>query len=291
MTNTFFEIRLSGKDVILTASSSDDADIHILEEGLEGFGITSLSVETKPYAGLPGGHPVSRRFGERHLSIHGEVNASSDEEEWAIRRRIIRLMNPLSEIEMQIRMNGVSRTITVIPNEAPILAKDTFFSPLQVTLTFIAPDPFYRSTEPAELAFRRTVPLLTFPLNFMKNTGMTAGYVCATDKVKLINPGDGECGMTAILTATGGTVKNPCLTCGNKYIRLLVTLQDGDTAEIDTRPGKKNVILNGERKFLFDRTSNFFLLAPGENIVSISADTGVEYLSARLICTPLYFGL
>ena len=265
--------------------------MHILEEGLEGFGITPLAVETKPYAGLPGGHPISRRFGERHMTMHAELNAGSDTEEWAIRRRIIRLMNPLSEIEMQIRMHGVSRLITVIPDGVPLLTKDTFFSPLQVTLTFIAPEPFYRSAEPVESAFRQTVPLMTFPLNFMENTGMTTGYTRTADSVTMINPGDAECGMTAVLTASGGIVENPCLTCGDKYIRLLTTLQDGDTAEIDTRPGKKNVLLNGERKFLFDRTSDFFLLSPGENRISVSADSGSDYLSVRLFCTPLYFGL
>ena len=291
MTHTNYEIRLSGKDVTLTASSSADADLHILEEGLEGFGITALSVETKPYAGLPGGHPVSRRFGERHLAIHGEVNAASEAEEWSIRRRIIKLMNPLAEIEMQIKMHGVSRLITVIPSDAPSLVKDTLFSPLQVTLTFIAPEPFYRDAQVQEFSFRQTVPLMTFPLNFMKGSGMTTGYLRSTDTTRVLNPGDAECGMTALLSAVGGTVKNPCLTCGDKYIRLLAVLEDGDTAEIDTRPRRKNVLVNGERKFVFDRTSDFFLLSPGENHITLSADEGATFLSVQLFCTPLYFGL
>lgn len=291
MTNTNYEIRLSGKDVTLTAASSADADIHILEEGLEGFGITALSVQTQSYAGLSGGHPVSRRFGERHLTIHGEVNAASEVEEWSIRRRIIKLMNPLSEIEMQIKIHGVSRLITVIPSDTPSLIKDTLFSPLQVKLTFIAPEPFYKDTEKLEFSFRQTVPLMTFPLNFMEDTGMTTGYLRSTDTIRVVNPGDAECGMTAILTASGGTVKNPCLTCGDKSIRLLVDLEDGDTAEIDTRPRRKNVLVNGERKFVFDRTSDFFLLIPGENYITLSADAGAEFLSVRLSCTPLYFGL
>lgn len=291
MTNTHYEIRLSGKDVTLTASSSADADLHILEEGLEGFGITALSVETKAYAGLPGGHPVSRRFGERYLAIHAEVNAASPEEEHAIRRRIIRLMNPLSEIEMRIRIHGVSRLITVIPHDTPKLAKDTLFSPLQVSLTFIAPDPFYRDAEELSFSFRQTVPLMAFPLNFMEETGMTTGYLRSTDTTEVYNPGDAACGMTAVLTADGGMVENPVLACGDRYIRLLTVLQDGDTAEIDTRPRRKNVLLNGERHFVFDRTSDFFLLEPGENKITVSADSGGEFLSVSLYCTPLYFGL
>jgi len=289
--DTYYEIRLTGKDVTLIASPADDADLHILEEGLEGFGITGLSVETKPYAGLPGGHPVTRRFGERHLVLHGEVNAHSAAEEESIRRRIIKLMNPLTEMEMRIHMYGVSRLITVIPNDNPLLTKDTLFSPLTVTLSFIAPDPFYRSAEPIEIAYWQSVPLMTFPLNFMKGIGMTTGYFRTTDTARVVNPGDAECGMIAVITAAGGAAENPCLLCGDRYIRLLTVLQDGDTVQIDTRPRNKNVLFNGERKFLFDRTSDFFLLSPGDNYITVSADSGVENLSVRLTCTPLYFGL
>jgi hypothetical protein len=60
---------------------------------------------------------------------------------------------------------------------------------------------------------------------------------------------------------------------------------------IDTRDRRKNIYLNGEQYFSFDRRSTFFSLPPGENVVAVLCDDGTEYIRAKLTYVPLYFGI
>ncbi|MBR4959559.1 MAG: hypothetical protein IKY52_01540 [Clostridia bacterium] len=271
----------------LLISPGEKAHLRLLEEGLEGFGATELFVETEPYADGTGGHPVTRRFGERYMGITAEIHGIEGE----VRRRVCALMNPLHTLEMEVTLDGVTRCIDVIPCGKPEFRQVNFFTPTEVYLPFLAPDPFYRDARAVQVQFHQSLPLLTFPMNFLRGAGMTTGYYRTTDTAKVINPGDASCGFDAWLTASGGTVENPVLRMGDAFIRLQTVLTDGQEARIDTRPRQRNLWINGERRFTFHRDSNFFLLGVGENAVSIAADSGAEYLSARLAFTPLYYGI
>lgn len=271
----------------LVISPEADAHLRLLEDGLEGFGATELFVETEPYADGTGGHPVTRRFGERYMGITGEIFGDEGE----IRRRICRVMNPLHTLEMEVTFSGVTRLISVIPCGRPEFRQANFFTPTEVYLPFLAPDPFYRDAVPREVVFRQSVPLLTFPMNFMAGAGLSAGYFRTTDTAAMINPGDAACGFEAWMKADGGRVENPMLRMGDAFIRLQTVLEDGQTARIDTRPRSKNLQIDGVRQFTFHRDSDFFLLHVGENRVSMAADSGGEYLSAGLTYTPLYYGI
>ncbi len=277
-----------GRTVVI--SPGRDAHLHLLEEGLEGFGATELFVETEPYADGTGGHPVTRRFGERHMEITAEL-ASENRDEGTLRRLLCGVMNPLRTLEMEVTLGNVTRKISVIPCGKPEFRQANFYTPTEVTLPFLAPDPFYRDAGTREVQFWQSVPLLTFPMTFRAGAGMTCGYFRTTDTAVVTNPGDAACGFDAWLTASGGMVENPVIRLGEQYIRLQTTLADGETARIDTRPRRKNLWIDGVRAFTFHRESEFFLLEPGENRISVSADSGVEFLSARLRYTPLYYGI
>lgn len=275
----------SGRTLLISPGAG--AHLRLLEEGLEGFGATELFVETEPYADGTGGHPVTRRFGERYMGITAEVHGDEGE----VRRRVCAIMNPLHTLEMEVTLSGVTRCIGVIPCGKPEFRQANFFTPTEVYLPFLAPDPFYRDEKPQEVQFWQSLPLLTFPMNFWKGAGMAAGYFRTTDTATVINPGDAPCGFTAKLTASGGQVENPVLRSGDAFIRLQTVLEDGQEALIDTRPRYRNLWINGERRFTFHRDSDFFLLQTGENSVSVTADSGAEYLSAGLSYTPLYYGI
>ena len=271
----------------LLVSPASGAHMRLLEDGLEGFGATELFVETDPYADGSGGHPVTRRFGERYLALTGELNGDEGE----LRRLICTMMNPLETLEMEVVLGDVTRCIGVIPCGRPAFRQANFFTPTEVYLPFLAPDPFWRDAAGRQVHFRQSIPLLTFPLNFWKGAGTAAAYYRVTDTAAVTNPGDAPCGFDASLTAVGGTVVNPAICLGEQYIRLETALTDGQTAQIDTRPRCKNLHIDGERAFTFHRDSDFFLLQVGENRVFVTAESGLEHLSAELVYTPLYYGI
>jgi len=286
MTN-YYEIWLEDGRQSLCISPSRDSGLRLLEDGLDGFAATELMVETAPYGDGTGGHPYTRRFGERYMTITAEMNVGDD----SLRRKICGMLNPLHTLDMKVTWGDVTRYISVIPCGQPRFRQPNFFTPAEVTLSFLAPEPFYRAERPEEVVFRQTTPLLTFPLNLMAGAGTAAGYLRTVDTVTVMNGGDAPCGFQAYLTAAGGEVVNPVIRCGEQYIRLEQILADGKTAEIDTRPRCKDLRVDGVRCFTFHRDSAFFLLSVGENRISVSADSGAQFLSVRLIYTPLYYSI
>lgn len=261
--------------------------MRLLEEGMQGFGATELLVETEAYADGSGGHPVMRRFGERKLSLTGELVGDAEE----LRRMLCSMLSPKETLEMTVMLGDVIRCIDVIPCGQPQFYRPNFATPTEAYLPFLAPDPFWQAAEEVEIQFRNTIPLLTFPMNFVKQAGVTPSLYRVTEAATVVNAGDAPCGFTAELTAWGGTVKNPAICMGEQYIRLQTTLEDGQVAQIDTRPRRKNVLIDGERAFSFHRDSTFFLLGVGENIVQVTAEEGLTHLAVKLSYTPLYYGI
>ena len=65
-----------------------------------------------------------------------------------------------------------------------------------------------------------------------------------------MNGGDVPCGIVATISASGGSVVTPMISCGGKYVKCPVTLSDGDTLVIDTRERQKKITLNGSAYYL-----------------------------------------
>ncbi len=267
---------------------SPSSCVKLLAGGLRGFDSTGFDVKITPYASLNGGYPSVRRFGERELSITAEIDASGGEEE---KRRIVSMLDPTSEGVLDVNIFGVHRRISVIPCGEPVFERPVPGGAIVMTLFFVSPAVFFSDSSKKRADFYCAVPLLTFPMNFRPETGITTGLYGKTDREELNNTGDTDCGFALTMVAHGGSVENPSISMGDKQVKCRVTLNDGDVLLIDTRRGMKNITLNGKRCFLFSRDSVFFTLPRGESTVCIRADLGGEYIDASLEYTPMYYGV
>jgi len=269
---------------------SPDSACRLVEGGWRGFDCTGFDVKIRSFATASGGYAQKRRFAEREISITFEISSTDDPIE-SVRRKIISMMDPTAECSLEISMFGVDRIIDVIPCEEAKFERGTLFVPPEVTLCFIAPAVFFRDARSTVVTFRDCVPILTFPMNFMGGAGTAAAIYRTTDKTIVTNGGDGECGLVARIVANGGSVVNPGIKCGEKFVRCPITLENGDELVIDTRQRRKNIEKNGERFFVFDKDSTFFSLPSGESKISVICDEGGEYIDAEIEYTPLYYGM
>lgn len=267
---------------------SPEADCRLIEGGLSGFAAAGFDVSITPYAGRVGGHPQKRRFAERELALSFEILPERAD---ITRRLIVSMLDPEAECELDLSFGGVHRKIGVIPFDEAEFVQDTFYDCVTATVLFIAPGVFFRDAEEIVVPFRDAVPMLAFPMNCMSGAGTVSGMYRTTDRTSLDNPGDGECGVIAKIAASGGSVVNPGIVCGDEFVKCPLTLEDGDVLVIDTREARKNITKNGIRSFLFDKHSSFFSLKPGINEVSVTCDEGEEYVDAEIIFTPLYYGM
>ena len=284
--NDYYNITVSCGDRSFEISPTGAA--HLVEGGLGGFDAAGFDVTICPYAFQSGGYAQTRRFSERELSLTFELDSAAADE---TRRLIISMLDPAKDCTLDVTLGGVHRTITAIPCDEPVFSRPTFSSGTEVTLFFAAPSVFFCGAEQSSLRFRECVPLLTFPLNIMAGAGTTSGLFRVNGHGTLVNPGDGECGAVITVTARGGSVVSPCVTLGDEFIRCPLTLSDGDELVIDTRPKMKNITLNGERCFVFDKQSTFFSLPAGESEVGFEADSGGEFADTVISFTPIYYGV
>ena len=230
-----------------------------------------------------------RRFSVRELSVTFEIDAVGDEAD-AMRRRIVSMMDPRDDIELRVTLGDAVRKIAVIPYGKADFSRATLYDRVNVTLRFAAPAVFFWDEAGKKIRFREVSPLFTFPMNFMGGAGTVTGFYGMSDGVGAVNQGDGECGIVTRIRASGGTVVNPGIRLGGNFVKLNAELQSGDEAIIDTRPGMKRVLINGERVFNFDRDSEFFSLQMGESRLSVTADSGGEFMDAEVEFHEVYFG-
>lgn len=282
-----YEIKLSCARGSLTVSPRSACKL--IAGGLSGFDSSGFDVSVSPYAALQGGEVTRRRFATRELSITFEIDAVDGEAD-SIRRGIVSMMDPREDMEMCVTLDGVTRRITVIPYGKADFSRATLYECVLVTLRFISPTVFFTDGAGKRIRFHEVAPLYTFPMNFISGAGTVTGYYRVSDGADITNRGDGECGIVAKIRASGGSVENPGIRLGEKFVRVNSTLSDGDEVEIDTRPKLKRVCINGNRVFTFDRDSEFFSLPQGENRLSITADSGGEFIDAEILFHEVYFG-
>lgn len=267
---------------------SPESECRLVENGFTGFSSTGFDVKISSYASSVGGYAQRRRFAEREITLTFEIERSVTDE---LRRKIVTMMNPTVDCELEVEMFGVRRVIDVIPCDEAVFSRATFYDLTEVTLSFVAPTVFFRDTSTISVKFLDACPMLTFPMNFMSGAGTVSGMYRTVDRTKMKNPGDWECGIIAAVRANGGNVVNPVISCGDLYIKCPITLNDGDELVIDTRPKMKNIYKNGERFFTFDKNSTFFTLPAGESVLSVTCDSGGEYIDAEIEFTALYLGI
>jgi len=264
---------------------SPESQLKLLDGGITGFDSGAFDVEIGAYAESNGGYVKRRRFAEREIGLRFEI--CENVKLW--KRRICSLISPLKDCVIHAAVSGEKRKISAVPCKGPVFEQDNFFDMAVCSLSFIAPEPFFTSEKTAVTEFSDRLPLLNFPLSFLPK--IHSGYVVNIDSKTAVNEGDAECGLVITVSASGGSVTNPSVSCGGRFVRVLAVLDDGDELKIDTRKRHKGVYINGESKFIFDRRSTFFSLPDGESCIEIDADSGKEFMAVKCEYSPLYFGI
>lgn len=289
----YYRIRLISQrgEFVFSSDTSRgaDTDAYIIEDGLEGFDSPPLEVKLASYGALEGGYVEKRRYGERELTIIAELRGEGEEAQ-ARRSRLASMLDTVSDCVLETELYGVRRRISVVPAGECRFSRPSLGGRVTVEVFLLAPGVFFEDSETRTVVFRSLAPALAFPLSAMKNAGFVSGVYRTTTDAFADNPGDAECGFTAVITADGGQVVNPGIKCGGRHVRCPVTLEDGGSLVISTIPRKKSVTLNGEKYLGFDADSVFFSLPRGRSEVSVICDSGGEYSRASLSFNPLYCG-
>lgn len=279
-------INIGAEQVII----AKDSVYRLLEGGVSGIEAANLEAVMSEYADMDGGYLEAVRIPPRHISVLFSISDKTQTE--SLRKKLIAFFSPRKAGTLIIERANRSRKIGFYLSEEPeFIQKNIIEDRLHVRVSMVCPEPFFEDVTPTTINFMKPLPLLTFPFNSVAGVGITAGVLEITDTTTLVNNGDMPVGIICDILANGGTVTNPKITMNGQYVRVIKTMEIGDTVQIDTNKGQKNIYYNGESQFIFDRKSVFFQLPVGTNTIVISADAGIKDAKASFTYSFKYLGV
>ena len=249
-----------------------NTDMRIIDiEGIEASSYTINTISSEQ----DGAIVTSEKVEPREITITGDIK--KNENETANREKLIRFFNPKTTGELYITRNDKERKI-----QYRVSSFDFTTNKLYEYIDFIivlesTEDPYFEDAKNKGNNLALISPQFAFPL-VIRDTpkGKIMGYRVFKQYMPLINDGDKETGIEIVITAKRGAMKNIKLTLNDdKYVKVNQVLNQWDVLIINTNPRKKRVTLNGANIInKIDRTSTFFSLRIGKNILKYECEDG-----------------
>ncbi|MBQ7983378.1 MAG: phage tail family protein [Clostridia bacterium] len=291
-------LTIGGKTIFI---GGEDTPYQLLSSGFSGGEGAEAVLSLLEHAQLDGSAVVSRRVAGRALTLLFEIADYANRETY--RTALLSFFRPGADGILTVKRtcggSTAERSIGCTLSGCVTMTQETLSSYIRVRVPLYCADPYF-SSETDVLSLKKTSePLLTFPLTVTEDSGATAGMVSVGDTILLDNDGDVPAGFHLQLTASDRDSENACVIINptltraedGAFIRILTTLNHGDTLTVSTFPGAKYVLKNGGTCLLFDRESTFFPLLCGRNTLCLSADASNGNLEAELSYRMRWFGV
>lgn len=257
----------------------------------DGIEAADVLLTTADNAIMDGGYIKAARIGMRDIRIKFAIHDKPQTE--TLRSWLIQFFKPKVKGTLYISRGGVTRRIyfclaTRPEYEQPNIVEDR----LSISIVLKCPEPYFLDEFDSNPRYLTFAPVLNFPLTFLPAAGLTTGIQITSDVITINNTGDVDVGIICDISADKGSVTNPKISIdGGDFVRVITVLDQGDTLTINTRPGEKDIKINGESKFIYDITSIFFSVPVGEHTIQISADAGVTNANSSFTYALKYLGV
>lgn len=158
------------------------------------------------------------------------------------------------------------------------------------------PKPFWYSLEESSYTLGGYTPSFRFPVNY--STTHRFGVRNPSTFVNARNAGALPVPFTAVLQSDADVV-NPCIinAVTGQMLRILTTLTPGQTIEVYRTTTDKLAVKRTENRAeenifaLLDEDTDLVQLAPGDNPLKTTADSGADNLQATVSFYPMYSGI
>lgn len=270
----------------------------IPNDGLENWANLPHSVSVQENGSYDGGVVTSRRIGSVDRSVRAEL--ANPDDNARMRMEAIRFFSPKHTYEAHLTYQG--RTLWCA-GEQYAFKCDTgnVYQPVAFDWTILCPMPYLLSEDD----FGKDVALIKgkfgFPYHSVVQStpggvykrGFVMGAYAFDKVVDITNDGDVTTYPRVVISASG-TVENPRISIGQKFVRYVGTLQANDQLVIDFEHRPPRVMLNGKNAMnKVDRASSFtsFQIDVGDTTFEYDADSGENVMSVSLYYRKRYLGI
>lgn len=279
-------VRSDGEEL----SVGSGTDWRIPSDGLENWANLPYEVEVAQNAYHDGGIVMKKRIGSVDRTITAEAADSSASA--VLRERIVKFFNSKHSFTAHLTYQGRTRWCS---GEQIGFACDAgnVHKPVRFSWTVLCPVPYLMSESDFGKDIARIEPMLVFPFVSPVDEGFAWSAFSFAKNVSIDNTGDVETPFAVEIKALGQVV-NPKIINGDKYIRIVDTLEKGDVLTVDMQSMPPRIRKNGANVInKADRMSSFtgMSFAVGDNTVSYSADRGDNNMSVSLRYNERYIGI
>ncbi len=257
---------------------------------IKGMNPVNIDINTAENANADGSTFKSARMTKRNIVITLEIEGGDVERKRVALYNFFRAKRPVTVFykteNREVFATGYTEKISV----------EYFDKKEEVQISIICPSSYLYGTTGIISEFATVTPLFEFPFS-IDSDGEEFSRIDAEEEINVFNAGDVATGIIIEFHATG-QVKNPVLynVETSEHIRVIATMQDGDSIIIDTRQGSKSITkISGGIKtnILANRESgsSWLTLEKGDNPLIFGAEEGEVNLNCNITFDTLYMGI
>lgn len=297
--------------IIATNAKGDSVELDLANPWAGGIAVTGASglgpaegtINTVNFATSDGALFNSSRIKSRDIELNLKFLGSDIE---AVRHKLLRYFRVKHPITLDFITDYRHTYITghVEKNEI-----DIFSNSEGADLTIVCPNPFFRLRDPAKgknsVRFTTSTPSFEFEFQDPNSDSPTLifGEMTATGETVVVYEGDADASTIVDIQFLGPasgvklyntTTQTRINIDTNEISRLLgSTIRAGDRLSISSGVGDKYVKAYRDGKVYnalsaLDKDSDWIFLTPGDNLITVRADTGIDNVSAIISFENLY---
>lgn len=271
--------------------------------GASGLGPADGTINTVDFATSDGALFNSSRIKSRDIELNLKFLGSDIEE---VRHRLLRYFRVKHPIMLDFITDYRHTYITghIEKNEIAIFSNSE-----GADLTIVCPDPFFKLRDPAKgknsVRFTTSTPSFQFEFEDLDADSPTLifGDITSTGETVVVYDGDADASTVVDIQflgpATGVKLYNTTTQTRinidtNEIARLLGSaIKAGDRLSISSGVGNKYVKAYRDGRVYnalsaLDKGSDWIFLTPGDNLITVRADTGIDNVSAIISFENLY---
>ena len=256
---------------------------------IDGIDPPEATINTTRNANYDGSVYNSSYMNERQITITLAINKPAE----ANRINLYRYFKTKSSVRIffkngsrDVYIDGYVKTIQI-----------GFFDKKQtVQIVIECPRPHFNGVDLDVQEFSSIYPLFEFPFA-IEEEGIPFSEIILAQEKSIINHGDLETGVTINIHAMGpvDTPKIYNVETGERMI-INMEMQAGDDIDINTIQGEKSIKFTREGVTTniigrLDHSSSWLQMFPGDNVMTVDAESGVEYLLVTFTMSDQFEGV
>jgi len=273
------------------------SDFHVnVSRDVDGLNDVDNKINATTTIGQDGETFVSSTIEPRDIHITGHLRAPALARQVQLRQRLNHALSPKQRGELLYVCGDLRRHIFCYPETAPNYTPGKLPT---FAILLRCPSPYWQGETTEEVRIAEWEGLMEFDETDGLQLGDNWEIGSRTGEliVNVENKSDVDCGMTIVFVAEG-SVTNPMLMNVETlaYVKLNVSMQDGDRIEVTTAYGQKTAVLirAGVRTSIFrllHQDTTFLQVRVGENLFLCDADENAGNLTASILFSGQYLGV